>query len=221
MPDSPAAESFRWRASSTAAWAQRWSGLASGMRADHLKILLADVPALELLAFAATDLMRMCLQTSCRDSPWLASQRFVSQTAACVASQLATGDVFLRLVSEHGHTCSMRRLDCLKMHCKRKPARTHWQNSGTTQSVCRSLGAVFLTPCLAHPYSLLSTNRRTAVGLLRAALFWAAIRSLLVGQCRLPLRSPKGSRVVGPGRCAEACRRHLRLMPSNRVRMTK
>ncbi|OLP99530.1 hypothetical protein AK812_SmicGene17909 [Symbiodinium microadriaticum] len=28
----------------------------SGMRAEHLKILLADVPALELLAFAATEL---------------------------------------------------------------------------------------------------------------------------------------------------------------------
>ena len=28
----------------------------SGMRAEHLKILLADVPALELVAFAATEL---------------------------------------------------------------------------------------------------------------------------------------------------------------------
>ena len=56
----------------------------------------------------------------------------------------------------------MRRFDRSNTHCKREPARTLRQrrcahqswNCGTTQSLCRSMGAMPMTSCLVHLSSL-------------------------------------------------------------------
>ena len=132
------------------------------MRAEHLKILLADVPALELLAFAATELANAdvpagsssrCLQTRWRRVRHHNWRRF---PPPCFAS-----------LPIRGHMRAMRRLDRSNMHCKREQARTLWQrvcprswNFGTTQSLCRSMSTEPMTPCLVHSSSLPSKPPR-------------------------------------------------------------
>ena len=70
----------------------------SGMRAEHLKILLADVPALELLAFAATELANAHVPADIATGLALARLTALRKPDGGVRG-IATGDVFRRLVS--------------------------------------------------------------------------------------------------------------------------
>ena len=70
----------------------------SGMRAEHLKILLADVPALELLAFAATELANAHVPADIVTGLALARLTALRKPDGGVRG-IATGDVFRRLVS--------------------------------------------------------------------------------------------------------------------------
>ena len=70
----------------------------SGMRAEHLKLLLADVPALELLAFAATELANADVPADIASGLALARLTALRKPDGGVRG-IATGDVFRRLVS--------------------------------------------------------------------------------------------------------------------------
>ena len=70
----------------------------TGMRAEHLKVLLQDQPALELLAYAATRLANAQVPASIVPGLALARLTALSKPDGGVRG-IATGDVFRRLVS--------------------------------------------------------------------------------------------------------------------------
>ena len=81
LPTRPVANALREAQHGSAA------GL-SGMRAEHLKLLLHDLEALELLAEAATHLAQARMPPDA--SPWHGSLHCASQMAECGGLQQAT-----------------------------------------------------------------------------------------------------------------------------------
>ena len=179
----------------------------SGMRAEHLKLLLQNVPALELLAYASTRLGNTQVPAHIAAGLAMALLTARQQPGGGVRG-IATVDVFRRLVSRalallttpYAHTSS---------RCRRGLAPVHWRlmcaprwSCSRTWCWCHRMGATQMIACVGRPSSANCSFARPTCSFW-CACFMAALRPFVGGtqmglQGHRPGRGLRSGRPTGP-----------------------